>query len=53
MHMEAGQVTACGTEGGHLQVARLGVTSILVQSGMTCQAFQQGLQEHATHANGR
>lgn len=52
MHMKAGQVTACVTEGDPLQVARLGVTSILVNSGMTCQAFQQGLQEHARHAKG-
>ena len=38
---------------GPVQVARLGVTSILVHSGMTCQAFQQGLQEHARQENGR
>ena len=30
-----------------MQVARLGVTSIHVPSGMSCQVFQQGLQEHA------
>ena len=36
-----------------LQVARLGVTSILVHPGMTTQAFQQGLQEHAKQENER
>ena len=35
-----------------MQVARLGVTSIHVPSGMSCQVFQQGLQEHAKQQPG-
>ena len=50
---DAGQLVASLTDWDPLQVARLGVTSILVHSGMTCQAFQQGLHEHARQDNGR
>ena len=37
-----------------LQVSRLGVTSILVPSGLSLQLFEKGLKQYAAeHANGK